>query len=128
MTTNIAKLRRRMRRANYLYKQDIVLLRGAKLDRRAKQSVSLQMASYFEYDFRANLARHKLRFSYFKTDGSIRQAVGTLNPAFIPEEHRPKSTTERKTDSSTFPYYDLDRHAWRSFRLELFIGFVVQEV
>lgn len=58
-------------------------------------------------------------FSYFKKDGKLRNAVGTLNPNLIPEEHRIK---EKDSSSNTkrvnFSYFDLEKNAWRSLNKE----------
>ena len=54
-------------------------------------------------------------FSYFKKDGKLRNAVGTLNLHLIPEEHRIKekdSSSNKKREN--FSYFDLERNAWRS--------------
>ena len=88
----------------------------------------LYYAWYFERDFRRLLSSQPVRFSYFKRDGSIREAVGTLNFDLIPSEHLPKALSGasdvRPKSASVFPYYDLDRCAWRSFDIRNFIGFV----
>jgi hypothetical protein len=129
MPNDIKKLRRVMMRANYLYGSNIILLRGANLSRREKQKVSLKLAWYYEH-FRDMLASGVYRFSYFKKDGSIREARGTLCPDLIPEDQRPKNdkmVNEKMVNQSTFCYYDLNAQGWRSFCLDLFIGFVEQE-
>ena len=108
-----------MRAANQLKKENPVILRGASLT----QSQALHYAWWFE-DFRGKLRTGVFRFSYFKEDGSIREAVGTLNLDYIPEDKRPKGTRKGKVNYATFPYYDLDRCAWRSFDIRNFIGFV----
>ena len=84
----------------------------------------LYYAWYFERSLRRLFLSQPIRFSYFKEDGSIREAVGTLNLDHIPEDKRPKGTRKGKVNYATFPYYDLDRCAWRSFDIRNFIGFV----
>ncbi len=114
-----------MSAANQLKKEHPVILRGASLT----QSQALKYAWWFE-DFRKKLSTGVWRFSYYKKDGSIRQARGTLCMDLIPEDKRPKSLSSapdvRPENYDTFPYYDLDAAAWRSFRLDNFIGFVEQ--
>ena len=81
-------------------------------------------AWYFHH-LRVLMRTNIVQFSYFKTDGSIRQARGTLCPSLIPEDKRPKTESpkkKRKEHYETFPYYDLDREAWRSFKITEFIG------
>ncbi len=75
-----------MHAANHLKKENPVILKGQKIT----SSQALKYAWWFE-SFRAKLASGVYRFSYFKIDGSIREAVGTLNFDLIPEEHHPKS-------------------------------------
>ena len=119
---NLKKLRRLMRTANYLKKENPVILRGTSLT----QSQALKYAWWFE-SFRTNLHSGVYRFSYFKTDGSIREARGTLDFSIIPEDQWPKNDLKESTNNRgkmTFSYYDLDAGGWRSFHLDLFIGFV----
>ena len=125
MPNDIKKLRRLMRTAHQLKKEHPAILRGASLT----QSQALKYAWWFE-SFRKKLQSGTYRFSYFKTDGSIREAVGTLDMSRIPEDKRPKSLSSapdvRPENYNTFPYYDLNAGGWRSFRLDNFIGFVEQ--
>ena len=129
MPNDIKKLRRLMRTANQLKKEHPAILRGASLT----QSQALKYAWRFE-SFRKKLQSGTYRFSYFKTDGSIREAVGTLDMSRIPEDKRPKGDMSdgaaREPAAGVFPYYDLyadgDAGGWRSFRLDNFIGFVEQ--
>ena len=112
-----------MSAANHLRKQNPVILRGTPIT----SSQALKYAWWFE-DVRTKLSTGVWRFSYFKKEGSIRQARGTLCMDLIPEEHHPKSLSSapdvRPENYGTFNYYDLDAAGWRSFRLDLFIGFV----
>ena len=123
MPNDINKLRRLMFSANYLRKTKPVILRGASLDK----GTALHYAWWFE-SFRDQLRSGIYRFSYFKKDGSIREARGTLDFDYIPEQHRPKSLSAASDESpknhETFAYFDLDAQGWRSFRLDNFIGFV----
>ena len=131
MPNDIAKLRRLMRAANSLRNSQPAVFRGIKLNARN----ALKYAWWFE-SFRANLRAGTFRFSYFKKDGSIREAIGTLNPALIPGDQMPKSgidpgaSPQRNGESGlrqeglNFVYYDLSVPGWRSFNLDNFIGFV----
>ena len=74
--------------------------------------------------FREALKQGVATFSYFKKDGTIREAKGTLSELLIPEDDRPKGILPRTPNYSVFTYYDLDRKAWRSFDLRSFIGYV----
>jgi hypothetical protein len=62
--------------------------------------------------------------TFTKSDGTIRVMRATLNFGVIPKEDHPKSadwsTTEffKQPNSDTIRCYDLDKKAWRSFRLD----------
>ena len=90
-----------------------------------KWSDIVEYAWYFHH-LRVLMRTNTVQFSYFKTDGSIRQARGTLCTDLIPEEKRPKGESrepkKRKENYGAFTYYDLDRDAWRSFKITEFIG------
>lgn len=122
---DIKKLRRLMRAANAMKKSNPVILRSAQIT----QSQAVKYAWWFE-SFRNQLRNGIYRFSYFKSDSSIREATGTLNMELIPEEHRPKGDmsdgTAREPAPGVFTYYDLEKKAWRSFRYDNFIGFITQ--
>ena len=137
MPNDIRKLRRLMFAANHLRKQNPVILRGTPIT----SSQALKYAWWFE-SFRKKLSTGVWRFSYFKKDGHIREAVGTLCMDLIPEDKRPKGINSEALNGTggalnraepaagVFSYYDLladgDTGAWRSFRLDNFIGFVEQ--
>ena len=119
MPNDIKKLRRLMKAANIIRRTNPTIYRGATIT----PSQALKHAWWFE-NFRSQLATGIFRFSYFKIDGSIREATGTLNPAYIPTDKLPKGTSECEQNYETFPYFDVTKNAWRSFRLDNFIGFV----
>ena len=125
MPNDLMKLKRLMKAAHHLQNNDPAILRGASLDK----SQALHYAWWFE-DFRTKLRTGVWRFSYFKTDGTIREARGTLSPLLIPADKLPGASHQRNGESGlrqegqTFTYFDLDKQGWRSFRLDNFIGFV----
>ena len=59
-------------------------------------------------------------FTFRKKDGTVRQAYGTrvsevivrYEGALLPPEK------QRQCTGSTFPYFDIEKQAWRSFRVE----------
>ena len=79
--------------------------------------------------FRAVLKTGPVRFRYRKTDGSIRKALGTLDPKLV--NHGEKVTIKRLEDGSrkhhvprsVFVYWDLKADGFRSFKRDNFIGF-----
>ena len=80
-------------------------------------------AWYFER-FRQWLSEGLVTFTYLKKDNSIRDARGTLNELLIPIEDRPKCTKPLNVNYAIVNYYDIDRKAWRSFDIRLFVGYV----
>lgn len=121
MPNDKLKLKRIMNAGNSLKNTKPAILRGAQLD----ASNALKYAWWFE-SFRDQLRTGVYRFSYFKKDGSIREARGTLDPSVIPEENMPKSgmDPDAVAPANTFSYYDIDAEGWRSFCLDNFIGFI----
>lgn len=84
---------------------------------------ALKRAWYFER-LRKALSKGVVRFSYFKADGSIREAVGTTCNLLIPTEKHPKGTSQARENLISISYFDFERQDWRGFRMESFIGFV----
>ena len=67
-------------------------------------------------------------FSFWKKDGSIREAKGTTHPLLIPEDMKPTSDSSLKgrANYSAISFFDLDKQDWRSFSITNFIGFVTR--
>lgn len=61
-----------------------------------------------------------VRFAYMKQDGTVRIAVGTLQPQAV--EANVKGTGIPKRFYGMFVYLDLEKMAWRGFKEERFIG------
>jgi hypothetical protein len=61
-----------------------------------------------------------VRFAYMKLDGSVRVAVGTLQPQAV--KANVVGTGIPKRFYGMFAYLDLEKMAWRGFREENFIG------
>ena len=74
--------------------------------------------------FRQALQQGLVKFSYFKKDGSIREARGTLCMDLIPDEKWPKGTKSSLVNWSIVNYFDLAKGEWRSFAITEFIGYV----
>ena len=78
-------------------------------------------------DFKKALHNGVVEFSYFKKDGSIRDAKGTLSKEVYGEEHEPKGTGY-STPDNVVKYYDLNSEGWRSFLFENFAGLKTDNV
>lgn len=61
-----------------------------------------------------------VRFAYMKLDGTVRVAVGTLQPQAV--EANVKGTGIPKRYYGMFAYLDLEKMAWRGFKENRFIG------
>lgn len=61
-----------------------------------------------------------IRFAYMKKDGSVRIAVGTLQPQAV--EANTVGTGLPKRFYGMFAYLDLEKMDWRGFKEERFIG------
>ena len=61
-----------------------------------------------------------VRFAYMKLDGSVRVAVGTLQPQAV--EANVVGYGIPKRFYGMFAYLDLEKMAWRAFREERFVG------
>ena len=87
----------------------------------------VRYAWYF-HRFREALKAGVVTFSFFKEDGSIREAKGTLNGVLIPAEDLPSSDCHPKHPTkesySSVAFYDIDKKGWRAFNICRFIGFV----
>jgi len=69
---------------------------------------------------RRMMAGEIVRFAYAKMDGSIRIAIGTLQPHVV--KANIIGTGAPRHLYRQFAYIDLEKMAWRSFREENFIG------
>ena len=80
--------------------------------------------------FRQWLSEGLVSFTYLKKDNSIRDARGTLCELLIPREDLPKdqrqalSRNDKRPNYAIVNYYDIDKKAWRSFDIRLFVGYV----
>lgn len=67
-----------------------------------------------------------VKFSFYKTDGTVREAVGTrrFTPEYTGDNFvEPKGTGVEKP--GIFTYWDTEKEQWRSFREENFISGVL---
>ena len=86
----------------------------------------LHLAWFFVHFCQA-LRNGVVTFSFWKKDGSIREAKGTTHPLFIPLDKKPTSDSSlkgRAINYGTINFYDLEKQDWRSFNITNFIGFV----
>ncbi|MCD8167617.1 MAG: SH3 beta-barrel fold-containing protein [Bacteroides sp.] len=54
-----------------------------------------------------------VRFHFYKTDGTLRQARGTLHTNYLPGK---STNTRSKTNPQQMIYFDTDKNGFRSFK------------
>ena len=87
-------------------------------------SERLRLAWFF-VKFNEALKDGVVTFSFWKKDGTIREAKGTKNMLLIPFEDRPQALSpESVSPVQTIAFYDIDKKGWRCFSITNFIGFV----
>ena len=60
------------------------------------------------------LQKGKVRFTFIKADGSLREAYGTKVLDLIPINQHPKGVKKPSDDVITF--FDLEKNEWRSLK------------
>lgn len=73
-------------------------------------------------DLRKALYEGIVIFQFQKIDGTLREARGTTCPDLVPSDDVPKGTRTPEQKAAyrrqTVAFYDIDRKAWRSMRIE----------
>lgn len=73
-------------------------------------------------ELRQRMKEGKVTFQYRKNDGTIRQAVGTLNPKFVT---RPSNGGPNKVkDAGYSTYFDVEKDAFRCYAESKLVGVV----
>jgi len=67
--------------------------------------------------FKSALHKGKVKFSYTKKDGTVREALGTLDNKIYGEENEPKGTGYTVPEYN-IRYFDLEKEGWRSFNAD----------
>ena len=68
-------------------------------------------------ELKQELRKREVKFSYWKKDGSVREARGTLNSEIYGKDNEPTGSG-RPIPENQVRYYDLDAQGWRSFLSE----------
>ena len=63
-----------------------------------------------------------VRFSYKKTDGSVREAIGTMKPSVLSTLSAKMQSGQKRHSTGCIVYFDLEREDWRCFRPENFLS------
>lgn len=67
------------------------------------------------------LSKNVCTVRFTKVDGTVRDMRCTLNKIYLPEYLDANDDSGRKVNESVLPVYDLDKNAWRSFRIDSII-------
>ena len=59
-----------------------------------------------------------------ESTGEYRVALGTTHEAYIPSEKQPKG--KRPPRKTTIPFWDLEKHEWRSLKRSALIGYWIE--
>lgn len=76
---------------------------------------------------RTALAKGVLKVKFLKKDGTERDMKCTLQADFLPVQESTKESSKASSDES-IAVWDIEKSAWRSFRLDSIIGFSESEV
>lgn len=75
---------------------------------------------------RSQLNQSVMNIKFTKTDGNIREMICTLQESFI-WPYEKKTDKVKPENNDTLAVWDVEKHAWRSFRLDSIISAVVVE-
>lgn len=72
----------------------------------------------FKRWFRGLLKETTVELEFVKANGELRKMKCTLNDEHIPDEKKPKESSNRKNPEDSIAVFDLDKQDWRSFRYD----------
>jgi len=64
--------------------------------------------------------------TFEKTDGSMREMNATLQSSYLPEVKEQSTKKPRKENPNVVAVWDVDKDAWRSFRIDSIKEFLVE--
>ena len=91
--------------------KDVMLLAWQFVKKNGYTMSEAMKVAWTNIKLRALLGKKVVEFYFKKTDGTLRQAFGTLMSGRVPET---KGT--RKTAENCQVYFDAEKEAWRSFK------------
>ena len=91
--------------------KDVMLLAWTFVKRNGYSMSDALKCAWANIKLRALLGKKVVEFYFKKTDGTLRQAFGTLMSDRVPE-----TKGERKAADSCQVYFDTEKEAWRSFK------------
>lgn len=91
--------------------KDVMLLAWTFVKRNGYSMSDALKCAWANIKLRALLGKKVVEFYFKKTDGTLRQAFGTLMSDRVPE-----TKGERKAADNCQVYFDTEKEAWRSFK------------
>lgn len=75
--------------------------------------------SWMNLKLKARMKKGIIRFFYYKTDGTVREAFGTLKESLMPET----KGTGRKANDTLQTYFDTEKSEYRCFKIANLVKF-----
>lgn len=87
------------------------------------------MALFLRNEIMGKLQQGKCEVFFKKKNGEVRHMMCTLNPNLAPDiqEERVKSAPEKTISEEVVAVWDLEKFAWRSFRIDSVLVFNERE-
>lgn len=93
--------------------KDVMLLAWTFVKRNGYSMSDALKCAWANIKLRAMLGKKVVEFYFKKTDGTLRQAFGTLNEKLVPAT----SGNDKRAKNETIQvYYDSEKQSWRSFK------------
>lgn len=67
--------------------------------------------AWLHFKLKAKMHTGIIKFYFYKVDGSIREAYGTLKESLVPETH-----SSRVVNATVQTYYDCEKQEWRCYK------------
>ena len=82
------------------------------------ETASIDDRLMFRSWLKSILKTQRMNVAFKKADGSTRHLHCSLHPELLPEIVVTENTNIKKENTEVLAVYDLDKQAWRSFRLD----------
>lgn len=73
----------------------------------------------------SHLRNGKVEIKFTKVDGTIRVMNCSLSPTLLPVATQVTESTKRSTTPNVIRVFDIDKQAWRSFKIENVIAVTI---
>lgn len=86
-----------------------------------------EQAEFVRTTLSEELKKHAVNVTFKKGDGTLRTMQCTLRPDLLPIREETEKTSTRAKDPNRIVAYDLEKEAWRSFKTERVISWMISE-